>query len=353
MEDFKNEIVSILSKAVNAPSGDNCQPWKFLLNGNTLKVQLVKGLDETLYNYNEFGSFLAIGAVIENIIIETTAHNLKTRVDFLPMNKKEVIATIIFKPKQVSKDPLAEVITERHTNRKPYKIETISNGEKNELFSVLSEIENTKFHYVENLSFKRDLIKALSLNDELIFSNQYLHDMLFNIVSWTEEEYLKRNRGLFVKTMELNNDQVAAFSQMKNWTIMKKLKILGIPKLIASVNQKLYLSSSGIGLISIPSPTEKNFVAGGRAVERFWLTATKLGISLHPVSGIPYLALRVRSGETTHLSKGEVDSIIDADNEIRKVFEIGDRAVALMFRLGKGQPATARSRKFPPIIEVA
>jgi len=44
------------------------------------------------------------------------------------------------------------------------------------------------------------------------------------------------------------------------------------------------LGASAIGLITMPAYNAKNFIDGGRAAERLWLTANKNNISLHPMT---------------------------------------------------------------------
>ncbi len=247
-------------------------------------------------------------------------------------------------------DKLFKYISERHTNRKPYRIERLTGTEKTNITQAAKQIENTILHIIENPSEKKELMSALSLNDELIFSNQKIHDMLFGIINWTEKEDRDRVRGLYVKTMELNNEQVLAFRQLENWSIMKQLKKIGIPKLIANTNKKLYEASSALGLISVLKADPQSFLLGGRAVERVWLTAVANGLCFHPVSGIPYLALRIKNGDVSNFDKREAIRIINADRQIRKDFRVGNRYVALVFRIGKGNDATARSKKLAPQI---
>ena len=57
-----------------APSGGNCQPWKFYADGAQLWVVHDRERSKSLLDADSRGSFLALGAAIENISI---AHDLR------------------------------------------------------------------------------------------------------------------------------------------------------------------------------------------------------------------------------------------------------------------------------------
>ncbi len=63
----------ILEAGVRAPSGENCQPWRFVVAGDTLSIFNIPERDLSPYNFNQLGSMVAHGALIENIVIAATA----------------------------------------------------------------------------------------------------------------------------------------------------------------------------------------------------------------------------------------------------------------------------------------
>ncbi|MCF7898425.1 MAG: nitroreductase, partial [Candidatus Pacebacteria bacterium] len=75
-----NDIEKIINDGVLAPSGENCQPWKFELNGNRLSIFNIPEADMSLYNLKQRGSYIAHGALIENIIISSGAYGYTTPV---------------------------------------------------------------------------------------------------------------------------------------------------------------------------------------------------------------------------------------------------------------------------------
>lgn len=55
----RESIQKILEIAVNAPSGENCQPWRFRVEGEKIWVYNNPESDQSLYNYAQCGSLVA------------------------------------------------------------------------------------------------------------------------------------------------------------------------------------------------------------------------------------------------------------------------------------------------------
>ena len=62
----RDQIEQIIRELVNAPSGDNSQPWRFEMGDSEVRLFNLVGRDATLFNFKNRGDFLAHGALIEN-----------------------------------------------------------------------------------------------------------------------------------------------------------------------------------------------------------------------------------------------------------------------------------------------
>src|SRR3989344_4009035 len=102
-----DDIKKILNIAVNAPSGDNSQPWEFKIEDNKIFIFNVPGKDATLYNYKERGSYVGHGAVIENISIVSLKYGYKTEANLFPGAKnRNLIAAVSVSKSSSSSDSL-------------------------------------------------------------------------------------------------------------------------------------------------------------------------------------------------------------------------------------------------------
>lgn len=345
-------LKKILELAVHAPSGDNGQPWKFKIISDTLETILIKDSDNSLYNYRDSGSIFSHGALIKNIEVISPNYGFHAVPVIFPNGENdEVTSKIIFNyNSNIQTDPLSKYVKLRCTNRKFYNLTKINSACKQLLIQSFNNSSDINIHILEDLTNKKQLIEVLSYNDRLLFENKYIHDKIFQIINWTEKEEIKKGKGLFVKAMELSPEQIIAFRKFKNWNIMKLLNSLGISKLIAKQNQRLYSSSSAIGLVSIKNFSNFNYLNAGRKFQQFWLSATKLGLSIHPIAGLAYLINRVKENDKTNLSEGDLELIRLAEKQIYLSFNLKEQFLAMIFRIGYDGEPSARSSKLPPNI---
>ena len=77
---MEETIRKILEESVYAPSGENCQPWKFAVDGSSIHIFNVPEADTSLYNFEQKGSYVAHGALIETIVIVALKYDYKPNV---------------------------------------------------------------------------------------------------------------------------------------------------------------------------------------------------------------------------------------------------------------------------------
>ena len=118
----RQTIEDILNLAVCAPSGDNCQPWKFEVSDNKIDIFNVPDRDKALYNFRQSGSMVAHGALIENIFIITSKLGYEGHLSFPPAKEKnDLVASLTLTESKPKEEPLYNFIKIRTTNRKLYK----------------------------------------------------------------------------------------------------------------------------------------------------------------------------------------------------------------------------------------
>jgi hypothetical protein len=63
----EKEIRYIIEQGIQAPSGDNGQPWKFSYRDNIIELYLNKEADRSFFNFRQIASIISCGAVLENM----------------------------------------------------------------------------------------------------------------------------------------------------------------------------------------------------------------------------------------------------------------------------------------------
>lgn len=346
----KKTIEEILRLAVCAPSGDNAQPWRFTVQGDTIKIFNLPEKDKSLYNFLQRGSFVAHGALLENISIisHTKGYGMSTSL-FPEKNNANFIASVTFVESNSEKDPLYDSISLRATNRKAYKKTPLLLGHKQEILRIPQEIGVGRLRLIEELSEKNRLAKSLSINERLLLENEHIHHTLFSNIRWTEKEERIKKTGLYLETLELSPPQKLAFMMFKNWRLVQILNIFGLSKFLAKEGAKLNDSTGALGIITMPNDSPEHFIATGKMLQRIWLKATKMGLCLQPLGAIPYLAQRVFSGDT-RLSPRHREIIKEIYNEAKQTFGLTNEIITMIFRIGYNGEPSAHSSRLPPDI---
>jgi nitroreductase len=342
-------VERILFAANSAPSGENCQPWRFVVMSDAIELHLRPERDESYYSYGQRASYLACGAALENMAIAASREGYRAAVTYFPDREDDTLVARVALERGagVAQDPLAGSIEKRVTNRKPYRTRALTMDEKHALHGALREEYASTLHLCEDAPRLTRLGRVGSTNEEIMLSNKALHQFFFSHVSWTKEEDEAKKIGFYIETLELPPPARALFTLFKHWGVMRVLAALGFPKIVAKQNAATNASASAIGGIAIPDAEQLSFVKAGRAVERLWLTAASLGLSVQPLTGVLFFKLKIDAGESEVFTRAQQALVLRAYREAQEAFSVSDRPIAFMFRIGEAPPPSAQAVRFP------
>lgn len=347
-------IKKILEAGVRAPSGENCQPWRFVVKDDELFIYNIPERDRSIYNFDQLGSCVAHGALIENIKIAASSFGYAVSIElFPPSSDSNCVANIEFtKDAALAADSLNEFINLRVSNRTPYQATPFSKSER-ETLSDVSTIPNFEggVIFVEEPEKKEVLAKALSYADQLLFENSRLHDFLFEHIHWTLADAEKYKAGFYIKELGLAGPQEAVFKLLRSDAWLRFFRKIGFPKMAARSNIGLYSNVSALGVVTVKKNDKASFVNSGRMMERVWLTATQLGYSIQPLTAIIFFMQRVLADDAQDFPPEQIEGIRKSYAVIQAQFELSDEIPAMLFRIGKGSPVSRQSlRQSPEVI---
>ena len=347
---MQEKIKALLNLAIMAPSGDNCQPWRFAVNGSQIDLYNDPAADTSYYNYLQRASLVSHGAVLENIAIAAPALGLKATFRFFPdeMNQQHV-AQIVLEDAPPVANELQPFIAQRTTNRKMYAGSLLNDAQVTQLTPDHADLPRVAAFVANTRSAVNALSQVISLSDRLVFENRLLHDFLFEHIRWSDEEAASCRDGLDIKTLELNAMDTLGFKLLKSWSFASFACKFGAAKAIAGNARKLANSASAVGLIlGQGSPVSMSYLEGGRLMQRIWLQAARMGLSFHPMTGISFLMQRVAERQAAALSVQHVGLIQDAVRTIASVSQVANPPVIGIFRVGFADPPSARSLRMEP-----
>ncbi len=334
-----------------APSGENCQPWRFTVSEHTICVYNVTEADQSVYNTGQLGSYVAHGALIENMCISARQHGYEPQVTLFPLQADEpdLVATIVFTPTKATEDPLYAAIAQRVTNRKQHISKKIPIDIKNELTAAV-KTGGTTLVILDDETVLRELGTALAVNEEVLFENRALHDFFYAHLLWNKDEQLNHG-GFYWETLEFLPKQIPAVKLFKSWLLLKTMNTVAhVSKKIAKENADKYASSSALAAIIADGHSPTDYMYAGQTAERVWLTATQHGLAVHPCTGTLFFMEHVRSAGTHAFSAAHQELIRNAYTAIAKAFGAQNKTIPMLFRIGYANPPSARSLRMAPVI---
>jgi len=333
-----------------APSGDNCQPWRFEVGPGFIDLYNVPERDYSLYNWGQRPSYIANGAVLENMAIAAAAKGYRLTIKVLPdSGTPELVARTYVERSGDSTHPLYDAIWKRVTNRKKYHAVPLSAEHLERLERTTSNGQRLLF--ITDTPRRSKLASLAALNERILFEDRRMHSFFFSHINWNDQQDRERKFGFLLKTFELPPLVQAGCAVLKHYPALQALNAIGLSNILTKMNSGIYATGAAIGAIVIPSRDINHYVGVGRLLERVWLTATSLGLHLHPLPGVALLMNRIADGDAS-LSRGHAQLVSGAYGEMCKTVRVSDGVIALLFRIGHANPPTARTTRLKPDIRM-
>src|SRR5579859_7820367 len=97
----KEKIQTLIEHAGMAPSGGNIQPWKVLVEGETIRIKLDPQRSNNFLDIGYYASFFALGTFTENLCITANELGLKYNIFFPKFTDiSSTIVEIVFSGKR-------------------------------------------------------------------------------------------------------------------------------------------------------------------------------------------------------------------------------------------------------------
>jgi nitroreductase len=339
------EVVSAAVQAgIQAPSGDNCQPWRFRWDGECLRILFLPERAESLYDIRSAASWISLGAVIANVTLAAAQAGFALTVDLFPTGELPgAVTRIRFHAGAVSADPLAEAIATRCVNRRPYRAEPLPFGVREEL-QGLATTAGARLSWIETEPAKRRVAALAAENDRILFENRALHDGLYRWIRWSPAEAERRRDGMPAAALELAAIERPGMRILGSWRWARLAAGLGITRGLPLRARAIYRRSAAIALLSVRGDGPEDFVRGGEVLERIWLSATRHGMAFQPITGITFLLLRRRLTDGEGLSAPHRALLDRVDSEFKRLYpESAGESPIMLFRLGMSPSPSGRS----------
>lgn len=344
-------IHSILEIARWAPSGDNAQPWRFeIKNDNRFVIQGHDTRNHCIYDLQGHASQLAIGTLLQNIKIAASKFSLSTSFE-LRENTPETNITIdvaLRDAPDIQPDPLLPFITNRTVNRRALSTRQLTGSEKAQLENSLGQ--SYRIVWFSSINERFRISRLLFQNGGLRLDIPEAYETHTQAIEWrcftSEDRIPDRAVGLdpistYIMRWAMSNKERSLFiNQYLGGTLLPRLELDFIPGMACAAH---FIVFADTPLMSI-----SDYLEAGMAVQRFWLTATRLDLLLQPE--MTPLIFNSYISNNVAFSKSNTCQILAkklSHNLNRLIVPESARNAVFMGRIGTGRQPRARSVRLP------
>ena len=287
MQPTPEAIADILDLARWAPSGDNLQPWRFEITpSGSVVIHVRDESDCNVYDTGGSPTLISAGCLVESIRLAASQFGWSVTWRYCTMDAHTHSIDIEFSvDHSVSTDPLLAYITTRSVDRRPYTINGITTQQKQTLANALGEGYEIRWFetWQDRLAISRLCMQAtrirLSLHETYVIHAR--------IIDWenrhSEWGIPSRAVGLDALTLRLMKwvmgswQRVEWMNRYMNGTLTPRIEMDLLPGMLCGAHFMLLAKQSSFGLLE---PT--GCIELGMRLQRFWLTASQLGLAMQP-----------------------------------------------------------------------
>ena len=279
-------LSEILTAARWAPSGDNTQPWRFeVLDEETVVVHLRTEAGRNPYDYRGGQpSLLSGGMLLENMRIAATAHG--RGMTWQDEGGQEPYRIRVHFPSapEIAVDPLLGSIGPRSVNRRPFHARPLTTREKARLEEAAGPDLVVRWHEGWRQRLKLARLGARATDIRLRAPETFpVHQ---KIIDWTRRH---SPTGIPSGAIGLDRGTLRVMRwAMQSWERVHRMnRITGTWSAAAQFDLVPGLGSAAFFSLSARLPEDgpdrvSAILRTGQAIQRFWLTATRLGLALQP-----------------------------------------------------------------------
>ena len=340
-------IEAILDLARWAPSGDNTQPWRFeIIDAAHVVIHGFDTRDHCVYDLDGRPSQMSIGALIETAAIAASAHGMRMR-SIRRMHVPETSPTFDLHfdaDASIQLDPLYGVIKERSVQRRPYTTKPLTAEHKAALEACMGSAHSVR--WIEGGANRFAMATMLFRSARLRLVTPEAYRVHRDVIEWdarfsadkVPDQSLGVNQAMLtlMRFAMQSWGRVQFFNRFLAGTWMPRIQMDFVPALACAAHFVL--------LARHPPLTIDDNVLAGRAMQRFWLTATRLGLMMQPEMTPLLFARFANEGRTFSAEPGAMGAARRVAADMARVMG-ADAAVNGVFvgRIGHAPAPSARS----------
>lgn len=347
MRTIPKAVADILELARWAPSGDNTQPWRFeVIDERHVAVHTFDTRDHCVYDLDGRSSQIAVGTLLETLAIAASAHGLRADISRRPESPdtRAVFWVELTPDAGLVADPLLPAIRRRSVQRRPMRTTPLGETSKHALQEAIGD--NYRVLWFEGWGARSRLAGLMFDNARLRLTLPEAYTVHRDIIQWqarfSETRVPDRALGLDAGTLLLMRWVMGSWARVRffnTWLaghLIPRIEMDWLPGIFCAAH---------FALVARDVPrTLDDHVATGRAIQRFWLTATQLGLQLQPELTPLIFGRYVRDGRVFSRMLGASDTAAKLGDRLQRILGATPlERVAFLGRIGNGRAPSSRS----------
>ncbi len=363
-----NENVELLiNAALKAPSGDNCQPFRFKIeNSNTILIRHLENRGHHFLNHANCASLLSLGAVLESLVVEAAGLGLQAEVELSASigsaTGSNWARVILEKSESNLEDKhLVGAFKKRWTCREPLFNEPLSEKTKLECAKEAA-ISTPDIKIYFGKPEDSEFLKFLKTCEVFLWKHPQGAVDFLKMIRFPGPDWDQAVDGLSIQELGVKSHEVMSLKLMRKYpSIIPVFYHLGLKLMAQQVFQRNYLQSSGYIVFTAhpeksPCPM-KTIVDVGRSVMRVWLSLSSQGYVAQPATLSTLLSYQLQHQLLHPDVLPEYQELYRKAPDLwKKCFSISDgEQVVWALRVGRPLPSsqvyTSRRQPISSVIE--
>jgi hypothetical protein len=317
--------------ALLAPNAHNKQPWLVDLRGDgiDLYVDPRRLLPETDPASRQI--MISQGTFLELLSIAATHEGLLARIDLFPagiepagdVGQRPVAHVTLTPQRDPRKDELFPFIRQRHTNRRPYAAFALPDRDVAALAASTEKNEGVRFRCLRDAAANSRAAALMTEAMRIETATKSMHAETVAMLRFDDAETERLRDGITLPNLGLTGLRLFV---ARSFVSRERAFSPDFLKKTVDATRTQAFSAPALGLLSTAGKSRADEVNVGRAFARLHLTATKLGLSLHPMSQV----LEIESERTRFVAE-----VLGSPAEEPQ----------MLFRLGRSAPTPHSPRR--------
>jgi nitroreductase len=256
--------------ATLAASSHNSQPWYFTVKENVIRIHPDKNRALPVVDPFDRELYISLGCALENMAIAAAQAGLTAQTDLFPQNENDTLRVTLTSSQNASETALFNAIPMRQCTRGLYNQQNVPAADRNKLESIELQ-KGVSMQILDTPSQIDALVNLIIAGNQVQYSDREYIDELIGWLRFNEAEAVETMDGLFSRCS--GNPTVPRF-------LGKMFVASSKPESVSKTDEEKIRSSAGMVSIATEMDSPQDWVNAGRAVQRFALTATSLGIKV-------------------------------------------------------------------------